>query len=523
VTSLTAYVPLDAAARALGADDVAEAVAVEAQARGMRLAVVRNGSRGLHWLEPLVEVAGADGVRHAFGPVAAADVGGLLDAIAVDGAGASSHPLALGPTDDIAWLRDQSRLTFARVGVVDPRSADDFLGHGGLGGLRAALALSPAEVVDRVTASGLRGRGGAGFPTGVKWQTVLDAPGQLKFICANADEGDSGTFADRMLLEGDPFTLLEGMAIAAHAVGATEGYVYLRSEYPDAIAAVRDAIEIAYARGWLGERILGSDLRFDVALRVGAGAYICGEETSMLNSLEGRRGEVRPKPPLPAVEGLFGRPTVVNNVLSLATVPWVLANGAEAYAALGHERSVGTQVVQLAGNVARPGIVETAFGISLRDLVETWGGGTRSGRPIGAVQVGGPLGAYLPPEVLDLPYDYEAFAAAGAMVGHGGIVVFDDTFDAAAQARFAMRFCAEESCGKCTPCRVGSVRGVEVIDRIVAGEDRAANLVLLEDLCEVLADGSLCAMGGLTPNPVRSAVRYFPEHFDREATDAAAP
>jgi formate dehydrogenase iron-sulfur subunit len=520
MTAWTAYVPGDAAARALGADEVAEAVVAEAQARALEVRVVRNGSRGLHWLEPLVELAGADGVRQAYGPVGAADVGAALDH-ALGAAGAT--PLALGPTEDLTWLRDQARRTFARVGVVDPRSADDFLDHGGLAGLRAALALAPAEVVAQVTASGLRGRGGAGFPTGVKWQTVHDTPGERKFVCANADEGDSGTFADRMLIEGDPFTLLEGMAIAGHAVGATEGFVYLRSEYPDAIAVLRDALEIAYARGWLGEGILGSDVRFEVTLRVGAGAYICGEETSMLNSLEGRRGEVRAKPPLPAVEGLFGQPTVVNNVLSLATVPWVLAHGPDAHAALGHGRSAGTQVVQLAGNIARPGIVETAFGIPLRDLVERWGGGTRSGRPIGAVQVGGPLGAYLPPDALDLPYDYEAFAAAGAMVGHGGIVVFDDTFDAAAQARFAMRFCAAESCGKCTPCRVGSVRGVEVLDRIIAGEDRSANLVLLEDLCEVLADGSLCAMGGLTPMPVRSAIRHFPDHFDREAADAPAP
>ncbi|MGK2948846.1 MAG: NAD(P)H-dependent oxidoreductase subunit E [Acidimicrobiales bacterium] len=516
----TVFVPGDAAAGSLGADEVADAIALEVEARALDVRIVRNGSRGMHWLEPLVEVAGADGVRHAYGPVAISDVGAVLDH-AVGHSGATA--LALGPTEELPWLRDQTRLTFARVGVVDPRSADDFLAQGGMAGLQVALGLPSAEVVAQVTASGLRGRGGAGFPTGVKWQTVLDTQSEVKFICANADEGDSGTFADRMLLEGDPFTLLEGMAIAGHAVGATEGFVYVRSEYPDAIAVLRDAIEIAYSRGWLGERILGSDVRFEVTLRVGAGAYICGEETSMLNSLEGRRGEVRAKPPLPAIEGLFGRPTVVNNVLSLATVPWVLAHGAETYAALGHDRSTGTQVVQLAGNVARSGIVETPFGISLGDLVHTWGGGTRSGRPIGAVQVGGPLGAYLPPDALDLPYDYEAFAAAGAMVGHGGIVVFDDTFDAAAQARFAMRFCAEESCGKCTPCRVGSVRGVEVLDRIIAGKDRSANLVLLEDLCEVLADGSLCAMGGLTPSPVRSAVRHFPDHFDREASDAAAP
>nr|WP_240940148.1 NADH-quinone oxidoreductase subunit F [Planosporangium flavigriseum] len=426
------------------------------------------------------------------------------------------HDLRLGRTEDIPFLRDQTRVTFARVGVTDPLSADDYLAHGGLAGLRRALELTREQVVAEVTESGLRGRGGAGFPTGIKWNTVRNATADLKFVCCNADEGDSGTFADRMLMEGDPFTLIEGMAIAAYAVGASEGYIYIRSEYPDAVATVRQAIEIAYAHGWLGERIFGSDLSFDLFVRVGAGAYICGEETSMLESLEGKRGMVRAKPPIPALQGLFGKPTVVNNVLSLASVPMILADGAAAFAAHGVGRSRGTQVFQLAGNIARGGIVETDFGITLGDLVERFGGGTRTGRPVRAVQVGGPLGAYLPVSQLDLPMDYEAFAAAGAMVGHGGVVVFDDTVDMAAQARFAMEFCAAESCGKCTPCRVGAVRGVEVIDRIVAGQDRSKNLVVLNDLCDLMTEGSLCAMGGLTPLPVRSALQHFPDDFGGE-------
>ena len=523
----TVYVPRDAVARALGSDEVAAALQSGADRRGAEIRLVRNGSWGMHWLEPLVEVD-HDGGRHAFGPVRPADVEALLEAGLVDGR-AGDHPLALGPTDELAWLVGQQRLTFARVGRIDPLSTDDYLAHGGMVGLTRALEAGPQAVVDRVTASGLRGRGGAGFPTGIKWQTVLDTPSDLKFVCANADEGDSGTFADRMLLEGDPFVLIEGMAIAAHATGATEGYVYLRSEYPGAVDTVRAAIEIAYAHGWLGEDVLGRGLRFDLHLRVGAGAYICGEETAMLESIEGRRGQVRAKPPLPAIEGLFGRPTVVNNVLSLATVPWILAHGAEAYAELGVSRSRGTQVVQLGGNIARPGVVETAFGIALGDLVEDWGGGTRSGRPVRAVQVGGPLGAYLPPDQFDLPLDYEAFTAAGALLGHGGVVVFDDQVDLAHQARFAMRFCAAESCGKCTPCRVGSVRGVELLDRIItrrdAGDDSTheADLGLLEDLCEVLEAASLCAMGGLTPMPVRSALRHFTDDFERRPTDAPPP
>ncbi|WP_433279071.1 formate dehydrogenase beta subunit [Pseudonocardia xinjiangensis] len=506
------FVPRDAAARSVGADEVAERIAAAAATAGRAVEVVRTGSRGMLWLEPLVEVETPAG-RVGYGPVAPEEVDGLVAAGLLD-----ATPEGLGLVEDLPWMRRQQRLTFARVGVVDPLSADDFEAHGGYAGLRAALAMEPAAVVEEVVSSGLRGRGGAGFPTGIKWRTVLGATADIKFVCCNADEGDSGTFADRMLIEGDPFTLIEGMTIAAHAVGATEGYVYLRSEYPEAVETLTAAIEIARARGWLGERILGSELTFDLHVRVGAGAYICGEETSMLESLEGKRGTVRAKPPIPALEGLFGRPTVVNNVLSLATVPTILAGGAAAYAAYGMGRSLGTNVFQLGGNIARGGIVETAFGITLGELVEDLGGGAASGRPVRAVQVGGPLGAYVPTTQFDLPMDYESFAAAGAMVGHGGIVVFDDTVDMSSMARFAFSFCAEESCGKCTPCRVGAVRGVETIDRIRAGEDRSKNLVLLDDLCELMTDGSLCAMGGLTPLPVRSALRHFGEDFGVPAT-----
>ncbi|MGW6197239.1 NADH-ubiquinone oxidoreductase-F iron-sulfur binding region domain-containing protein [Kribbella sp. NPDC055110] len=466
-----------------------------------------------------MEVETAAG-RVGYGPVAPEDVDGLIAAGMFQGEGDS-----LGLVEELPWMKRQQRLTFRRVGVVDPLSTADYVAHGGTRGLLAALAMEPADVVETVVDSGLRGRGGAGFPTGIKWRTVLEADrgggvgaasnaaAGLKFVCCNADEGDTGTYADRMLIEGDPFTLIEGMTIAAYAVGAAEGYVYLRSEYPDAVATLKDAIVRARDEGWLGPDILGSGFGFDLHVRVGAGAYICGEETSMLESLEGKRGMVRAKPPIPALEGLFGRPTVVNNVLSLATVPTILAHGAAEYAAYGTGRSLGTSVFQLGGNVARGGIVETAFGITLGELVNDFGGGTSSGRPVRAVQVGGPLGAYLPVEQFDLPMDYEAFAAAGAMVGHGGIVVFDETVDMAAMARFAFEFCAAESCGKCTPCRVGAVRGVETIDRIVSGTDRAKNLVVLEDLCELMTDGSLCAMGGLTPMPVRSAVRHFGEDF----------
>jgi formate dehydrogenase iron-sulfur subunit len=509
------YVPGDAAARAVGADEVARRFADEPGVH-----VVRNGSRGLLWCEPLVEVVTPEG-RVAYGPVRPDDVASLLGAGVLQGA---EHPLRVGDIETHPWLAGQQRLTFRRVGVIDPRSLADYEAHGGLAALRRALTLAPGAIVDEVTASGLRGRGGAAFPAGIKWKTVLDTPADQKYVVANADEGDSGTFADRMLMEGDPFALLEGMTIAGLAVGATEGYVYVRSEYPDAIAVLGDAVAVAEAAGWLGGSVLGSGRAFRVHVRVGAGAYICGEETSLLESLEGRRGVVRAKPPLPAVEGLFGKPTLVNNVLTLASVPAIVAEGgAAAYAALGSGRSRGTQVFQLAGNIARGGIVEVPFGVTVDELVHAFGGGTATGRPVRTAQIGGPLGAYVPVEQFGLAADYEVFAEAGALLGHGGIVVFDDTVDMAAQARFAMAFCAAESCGKCTPCRIGAVRGVEIIDKIRSGHDRDTNLALLEDLCEVMADGSLCAMGGLTPMPVRSALRHFPDDFLREPRGPAAP
>ena len=505
--SVRICVPCDAIALSLGADDVAAAISAGAAARGIGVDIVRTGSRGLFWLEPLVEVE-RDGVRYGFGPVGIDDVAALLDAGLLD-ANPAAGPLALGPVEAIPELAAQTRLTFARHGVIDPRSLDDYLAHGGYDGLRAALAHGPRHVVAEITASGLRGRGGAAFPTGIKWRTVAEAPATPKYVVANADEGDSGTFADRMVMEGDPFCLIEGMTIAAVGVGATYGVVFIRSEYPQAIATMRAAIDTARAAGWLGANVAGSGHAFDLEVRVGAGAYICGEETSMLECIEGKRGMVRAKPPLPAIEGLFGRPTVVNNVVTLASVPWILAHGGAAYAAHGVGRSLGTLPVQLAGNIARGQLVEVPFGVGVRELIERFGGGTRSGRPLGAVQIGGPLGAYADDAQLDVALDYEAIAAAGGLLGHGGIVVFDDTVDLAAQARFAMAFCAVESCGKCTPCRIGSTRGVELIDRIAAGDGSPRVRAQLEELCDVLEHGSLCALGGLTPYPVRSALALW--------------
>lgn len=504
------YVPCDTTALSMGANRLAEQINAEATTRGVAIELIRNGSRGLCWLEPLVEIDKGSG-RFAYGPVQVNDLPGLVDAGLFDCG--IDHPLALGLTEEIPYLKRQQRLTFARAGITDPLSIDDYRANDGFRGLENALRLEPQAIIDELKVSGLRGRGGAAFPTGIKWQTVLDASAEQKYIVCNADEGDSGTFADRLVMECDPYMLIEGMTIAGLAVGATQGYIYLRSEYPLAQRITNAALERAYAAGYLGDNVLGSGKRFDLELRLGAGAYICGEETSLLDSLEGKRGMVRSKPPLPALEGLFGKPTVVNNVLSLAAVPFILDKGAQAYADYGVGKSRGTLALQLAGNVARGGLFELAFGITLRELMQDLGGGTFSGRPLRAVQVGGPLGAYLPASQWDTPLDYEAFAAVSAVLGHGGVVMFDDSVDMAEQARYAMEFCAIESCGKCTPCRIGSVRGVEVIDRIRAGENRKANLELLADLCETMVDGSLCAMGGMTPFPVQSVMQHFPEDW----------
>ena len=497
------YVPLDSAAVALGADKIAEVIVAQGAARGVSVEVVRNGSRGMVWLEPLVEVV-TDTGRVGFGPMTLADVPGLFGDL-------SAHPKALGLVEELPWMKGQTRLTFARVGVIDPLSLEDYVAHGGLVGLERAAKMSKAEIVAEVTESGLRGRGGAGFPTGIKWKTVSEAAGEQKYIVCNADEGDSATFADRMLMEGDPFTLIEGMAIAGLACGATKGYVYIRSEYPVAIRVMEAAVRIAREAKVLGPA-------FDMEIRVGAGAYVCGEETSLLNSLEGKRGVVRAKPPLPALQGFLGRPTVVNNVISLASVPVIMAKGAAYYKDFGLGRSRGTIPLQIAGNVKYGGLYEVAFGLTLGQIVNEIGGGTASGRPVKAVQVGGPLGAWFPPSLFDTPFGYEEFGAKEGLIGHAGLTVADDTTDMLQMARFAMEFCAIESCGKCTPCRLGSTRGVETIDRLARGD--ASAMPILTDLCNTMKLGSLCALGGFTPYPVMSAITHFPDDFAR-AKEAA--
>jgi formate dehydrogenase iron-sulfur subunit len=508
--SVRVFISRDAAALSLGADETAAALLAVAAARKIDVQLVRTGSRGMVWLEPLVEVE-VDGVRIGYGNVDAQAVSGLIDAGLLQG----KAPGSLGPVEKLPYFAKQERLTFARVGLTDPLSLDEYIAHDGYQGLRRALSLDGAAIVKEVSDSGLRGRGGAAFPTGIKWKTVLDQQTERKFVVCNADEGDSGTFSDRMLMEGDPFALIEGMTIAGVAVGATRGFIYLRAEYPHAAATLRAAIATARERGWLGRDIQGSGKEFELEVRLGAGAYVCGEETSLLESLEGKRAEVRFRPPLPGIKGLFNQPTIINNVISLASVPIILAKGAEFYRDFGMGRSRGTLPFQLAGNIRHGGLVEKAFGVTLRELLYDYGGGSASGRPIRAVQVGGPLGAYIPESQFDTPLDYEAFTGIGALVGHGGIVVFDDTVDMARMARYAMEFCAVESCGKCTPCRIGSTRGMELMDRILKNGAADADIQLLEDLCDTMQYGSLCGLGGMTPFPVVSALKHFPEDFRR--------
>lgn len=507
--SVKVYIPCDSSALALGADKIASDIKAMATERKMEVEIVRNGSRGMYWLEPLVEVE-VEGQRIGYGPVTSRDVADLFRANFLDG---EDHPLRLGAVEDIPYFKKQQRLVFKRVGTIEPTSLNAYQDSQGYEGLKKALSLGTEKSIEEVKTSGLRGRGGAGFPTFIKLQTVAGTGDVQKYIVCNADEGDSGTFSDRMIMEGDPFTLIEGMTIAGVIVGATQGYIYLRSEYPHAHKALNAAIAQAYEQGLLGNNILGSGKTFDMEVRLGAGAYVCGEETSLLESLEGKRGQVRAKPPLPALEGLFGQPTIVNNVITLASLPIIFAESGAAFGELGYERSRGPLPFQLAGNIKYPGLVEIGCGLTLRELLYDYGGGSASGRPIKAVQVGGPLGAYIPESLFDTPMDYEAFLAIGGTMGHGGLVVFDDQADMVEMARFAMEFCSVESCGKCTPCRIGSTRGVEVIDRIRADEDREENMALLLDLCDTLEKASLCALGGLIHSPVRSTLKHFAEEW----------
>jgi formate dehydrogenase iron-sulfur subunit len=519
------YLPCDTTANAKGANQIASLIEQIAEKNSININIVRNSSRGLYWLEPLIEIDSPLG-RIGFGPVMEADVEELFKQQFYQDK--QQHPLCLGLIEEIPFLKNQQRLTFSRAGKTNPLSLDDYKNHNGFKGLEKSLTMTAQQIVDEIKNSGLRGRGGAAFPTGIKWQTVLDTTAEQKYIICNADEGDSGTFSDRMILEGDPFSLIEGMCIAGLAVGASQAYIYIRSEYPLAYDIFSQAISLAQRAGYLGDNICGSDNSFHIELRMGAGSYVCGEETALMESIEGKRGMVRVKPPLPAIAGLFDQPTVINNVISLASVPIILHRGANFYQQYGMGRSRGTLAFQLAGNIKHSGLVELAFGYTLRQLIENFGQGSRNGIKLQAIQIGGPLGAYLPESLWDIELDYEIFSKAGAALGHGGIVAFDDSVNMIDMAHYAMEFCALESCGKCTPCRIGSIRGVELINKLRSPEmtlienqsKKQELLVLLDDLCDTLENGSLCAMGGMTPYPVRSAIKYFNLEKSVESTDS---
>jgi len=485
------YLSNDTSARAAGADRVAEAWEGRP---GLEL--VRTSSRGAFFLEPLVERDTPAG-RLAWPNAKPDDLPNILS-------GAGGVPVA-----QIPFLSCQTRLTFANFGVTRPLSLEDYRTHGGGQGLARACSLSPEAIIDELKLSQLRGRGGAAFPVWNKWRVAQQTPADRKYVVANADEGDAGTYCDRMIMEGEPFRLIEGLLICARAIGAEHGYIYCRKEYPAAATVLRAAIAQAEQSGMLES--LGRPVHLEVL--VGAGSYVVGEETALLESLEGRRGVVQARPPYPAVSGLYGHPTIVSNVLTFATVSNILAQGGARYAALGTERSRGTVVLQIGGRVKQPGLVEMPFGATLEEVLEQFGGGMAPGARFKAVQVGGPLGSLFPASRLGIRICYDAFAEAGAILGHGGIVVYDDETDMVELARHFMAFTAEESCGKCTPCRIGSMRGREILERVQAGQGRPDDLALLADLGETMQQASLCAFGGRAPYPVLTAIEHFPEEF----------
>jgi formate dehydrogenase iron-sulfur subunit len=462
--------------------------------------LIHTSSRGAFFLEPMVERDTPSG-REAWFNVVPDDLARIVG-------GVGGTPIA-----EMPFLQQQTRFTFANFGITEPLALEEYQSRGGLKGLAAAQSLSPEAIIEELRISRLRGRGGAAFPVWKKWQIAQQARSEQKYVVANADEGDAGTYCDRMIMEGDPFRLIEGMMICARAIGATRGYLYCRYEYPAAARAMRFAIQKAREADLLD----CDDYPFDLEVVVGAGSYVCGEETALLESLEGRRGVVMAKPPYPAESGLYGKPTIVSNVLTFATLPNILSQGGAWHASLGTEGSRGTMALQIGGRVKQPGLAEIPFGMTLRQALEQFGGGMAPGSRLKAVQVGGPLGSLFPESQLDIPICYDAFAKAGAILGHGGIVVYDDETNMVELARHFMAFTADESCGKCTPCRVGSVRGREILERIQRGQGTTEDLILLSDLGETMKSASLCALGGRAPYPVLTAIEHFREDFRLKA------
>lgn len=426
--------------------------------------------------------------------------------------------------NDTEFYKKQKRIALRNCGVINPENIDEYIAFDGYQALATCLTeRTPQEVIDIISASGLRGRGGAGFPTGTKWSFAAREKGPVKYVCCNADEGDPGAFMDRSVLEGDPHSVIEAMAIAGYAIGASQGYIYVRAEYPIAVKRLQIAIGQAKEYGFLGEHIFDTDFSFDLEIRLGAGAFVCGEETALLTSIEGHRGEPRPRPPFPAVKGLFGKPTILNNVETLANIPWILQNGPEKFAEMGTEKSKGTKVFALGGKITNTGLVEIPMGTTLREIVEDIGGGVPNGKKFKAAQTGGPSGGCIPASLIDTPIDYESLAQIGSMMGSGGLIIMDEDNCMVDIARFFLDFTVDESCGKCAPCRIGTRRLREILDKIVSGKGTMEDLDLLEELCYHLKSNSLCALGQTAPNPVLSTLRYFRDEYEAHVKEHRCP
>lgn len=426
--------------------------------------------------------------------------------------------------NDTEFYKKQKRIALRNCGVINPENIDEYIGFDGYQALATCLTeRTPQEVIDIVSASGLRGRGGAGFPTGTKWSFAAREKGPIKYVCCNADEGDPGAFMDRSILEGDPHSVIEAMAIAGYAIGSSQGYIYVRAEYPIAVKRLQIAIAQAKEYGFLGKNIFGTDFSFDLEIRLGAGAFVCGEETALLTSIEGHRGEPRPRPPFPAVKGLFGKPTILNNVETYANIPWIFQNGPEEFAKMGTEKSKGTKVFALGGKITNTGLVEIPMGTTLREIVEEIGGGVPNGKKFKAAQTGGPSGGCIPASLIDTPIDYESLGQIGAMMGSGGLIIMDEDNCMVDIARFFLDFTVDESCGKCAPCRIGTRRLREILDKIVGGKGTMEDLDLLEELCYHLKSNSLCALGQTAPNPVLSTLRYFRDEYEAHVKEHRCP
>ncbi|MDD5312008.1 MAG: NADH-quinone oxidoreductase subunit NuoF [Dehalococcoidia bacterium] len=478
------------------------------------------GCIGMCYREVLVEVSSLKG-RVFYGQVTPERVERIIDQHIIGGQPVAEWTV---PQEEIdSFMSRQKRIVLRNCGIINPESIEDYLDSGGYMALHKALTKTPLDVIDEITRSGLRGRGGAGFATGVKWLMTRKAAGSPKYVICNADEGDPGAFMDRSVLESDPHSVLEGMLIAGHAIGATEGILYVRAEYPLAIQRLEKALEQAREKGFIGNEILGCDFDFNISIRQGAGAFVCGEETALIMSIEGKRGMPRLRPPFPSVSGLWGRPTNINNVETFANVPWIIANGAGAYAAYGTDKSKGTKVFALAGSIARGGLIEVPMGISIREIVNEIGGGTASGTAFKAVQLGGPSGGVIPASMSDIPVDYESINKTGAIVGSGGMIVMDEKACMVDVAKFFLNFTQDESCGKCTFCRLGTRRMLEILEKITGGEGSEADIATLEELAAEIRKSSLCGLGQNAPNPILTTLKYFRDEYMEHITARKCP